>query len=421
MFISRSSLWTDFGCGDEEKVKVYLERSRSTPVNVSLRRDKGLFPFDPFFQIIPLVIGRLKSLYIQGTRENLEAITAHLTHPVPLLEDLSIYGGPHRTPNRNPVLAPTLFNGDFSSLRELGLQSVHTKLPWRNMVNLTWFSLTDTSSVPMRQLLDFLESAPHLRKVDLTEAPISGTQNGRLVSLACLKRMAIMGGPSSVLLDHMLIPVGAKLTTQVKLPGVLIEDHLPRSLDNLKNLSGFTKIQLSSCGGYPHIKFSGPNGQVKMASDVYHDDETRMLFKSLSKFDTSKIKQLEIDSGDSPSSDHLYRALLPMEDLLILTLSLCVRPRVFIHALDPSMSSPGVLVCPKLEEIVIEHIGSFDIESILGVAAARASRGAKLKLVRIVNRGDYMGVDVSELKKHVSRVECSREVDDGGFSSDEED
>jgi len=273
----------------------------------------------------------------------------------------------------------------------------------------------------MRQLLDFLESAPRLREVDLFVAPISGTQNGRLVSLACLKQMTIAHGHPPVLLDHLLIPIGVKLTTQVKLPGFLIKDHLPRSPDNPKNLPAFTKVQLSSHRHNVRIKFSGPNGQVNMVSKISQVSETRMLFESLTQFDTSKTEQLEIDHCGFPSSEHPYRALLPMNGLLTLTLSLCASPHIFIHALDPSTSSSGVLVCPKLEEIIIEHRGAFGIESILGVAAARASRGAKLKLVRIISRGGLVEIDVSELRKHVSHVECSRVVDVRGYFSGEED
>ena len=152
------------------------------------------------------------------------------------------------------------------------------------MANLTQFLLADTLSVSTRQLLDFFESAPHLREVDLSSATAtSGAQDGRLVSLACLRRMHIDGGPSPILLDHTLIPVGAELITQVNLPHILIENHLPRSLDNLRNLSDFTTIRLSLYGGgsYPYIQFSEPNGQVRMISGFPRVGETDVLLISL--------------------------------------------------------------------------------------------------------------------------------------------
>jgi hypothetical protein len=121
------------------------------------------------------------------------------------------------TGNKYPVLASTIFNGDLSSLRALRLESVRTELPWRNMVNLTSFTLCHASAGDLGKLLDFFESAPRLRKIDLfVVTMISGGENGRLVSLDHLKRMDIAYcGPTSILLDHLMIPVGAKLTTEL--------------------------------------------------------------------------------------------------------------------------------------------------------------------------------------------------------------
>lgn len=68
----------------------------------------------------------------------------------------------------------------------------------------------------------------------------------------------------------------------------------------------------------------------------------------------------------------------------------------------------GILVCPELEELVIEHDEEFDLGVIEWAAAARAVRGAELKVVRIVSwYGDDMKaqLDASELKNHVSRVD----------------
>ena len=402
-----------------EKAEVYLGRSKSSPVNLLLRRAKVMSPDDPFFRIIPLAIGRLKSLRVEGMADNLHDIAAHLSHPVPLLERLSVSGGDYHPTGRNPILPLTLFNEDLSSLRELSLDRVRTKLPWRNMVNLTSFTLSGTLSVSMRQLLDFFEGAPHLREVGLFFAtPAYSSKNGRLVSLACLRRIIINGGPPPVLLGHLLIPVGAELVTHVQRLGPFAEDHLPKSFDNLRNLSDFTTIRL--CGGSnPYVQLSGPNGRVKMISTIPRIDEIHALLESLNKFDTSKTEQLEIDRGVLLSSDPLYRALLPMKDLRTLVLSRCPIPRILIDALNPGMNPSGVLVCPKLEEIVIKHTEAFDIEDVTGTAAERASRGAKLKLLRIVGQDKSLEIDMPGLGKHALQMECIPQVDgtndsDGG-------
>jgi len=408
VFISRSSLWTNFDCLNEEKTRVYFERSKSSPINLSVNND--IIPGDPFFQIIPHATGRLKSLLVKGQSKDVAAVTSHLSHPAPLLERLSIRSKPPLA-RRNPIVPSALFNGDLSSLRVLRLESVHTGLPWRNMVNLTSFTLSHVpGGIPVGQLLDFFGSAPHLEEIELYFAiSAAGAQNGRVVSLECLKSMHIKNDdPPSVLLDHLLIPVGAKLEIEAGFLSSLIGEHLPRSLDNLKNFSNFTAIRLYHTG----MKFSGPNGKVKITLRNSRDDPTELTLESLAEFDTSKTERLKIDGGNLLSKEPLYQALLPMKDLRTLTLSECISPDILIRALKPSTSSSEVMVCPKLEEFVLVPyplsfgLGPSEMTSIIEMAAARASRGGKLKTVRIFQRRGTANLDVSELRKYVWSVEC---------------
>ena len=429
IFISRSSLWTDLDCMGEDKTHVFLERSKSLPVNLSLHIKDGLPPCHPSTEIIPHAIGRAKSLSIQTAPEELQGITTHLSRHAPLLEKLSIHGSYYHETHPNPVLTPTLFNGDLSSLRVLELGSIRTELPWRNMVNLTSFTLNHMSrgEPSIKQFLDFIESAPRLRRICLFCAtPTSGAQNGRLVSLACLERMeAICGGSASLLFDHLLIPVGAHLEIEVDLPSPPNQGPPPRFLDNLRNLPNFTDIHLHIDGRFPYMQFSGPNGQVRMAPRTSRVGRTYLGLESLSQFDTSKVERLRIDCHDSPSSDPPYRALLPMEHLRTLTLYYCRSPHIVIHALHPAMSSSGAMVCPKLEELVIVlDKETLDMKSVIGVVTARALRGAKLRSVRIVGQNQPVQTDVLELEKHVLDVEYGPGVDrvyDDGDDSDDED
>ena len=413
MFTSRSSLWTDFDCADAEKTRVYLERSKSSPINLRLDRDDGLFPDDPFLQITPHAIGRLKHLFIGTTPDHLQDITNYLSHPEPLLEDLTILGSTDDA-FLNRALPITLFDGDLSSLRDLCLYSVRTKLPWRNMVNLTTFALGYAShpEATIGQLLDFFESAPRLLDVELTFAiPTDSNQNGRLVSLARLRKLVFYGfRPPSFLLDHLLIPAGAKMRSDLDIPGPRIEDHLPRSLGNLKNLSGFTKICFRFGDYFTSVKFAGPNGQVCMGSMCSESDITRSVPQSLALLDTSKTNQLEIIKGD-PLSQDLHHAFLPITNLQILILSLCKNVHLLILALSPDPNSTNSIPCPKLKRLVFRTEERFDIETMVVVAAARASRGARLKSVKIINHGELVpGEGVVELLNYTSQVGTRFEV-----------
>jgi len=413
VFVSRSSLWTNFDCLDEEKTRVYFERSKSSPINLSLDLSEGISFRNPFFQIIPLATGRLRSLFVEGPLEDVEVVTSHLSHPVPLLEHLSILPGDGYM-SCELVLTSALFDGGLSSLRTLCLESVHTQLPWRNMVNLTSFALRHTPPrmVSVGQLLDFFENAPYLEEVELCFAiPTSGAQNGRLVLLACLKRMHIEDEtPASVLLDHLLIPAGAKLEITADLFSSLVRVHLPRSLDNLKNFSDFTTIELHPDKYYPCVKFSEPNGQVNMTLRTSRHDSTNLTLESLAELDTSRTERLEIYHGYLLSREPLYQALLPMKDLRTLTLSKCRSPHILIHALQPTTSSSKVMVCPRLEELVLvldPHEKMYHITSVIEMAAARASRGEKLRTVRIVGGCITTNLSMSELRNHVWNVEYS--------------
>jgi len=408
LFTSRSSLWTDFTCMDADKTLVYLERSKSSPtINLSLRNYGNPYsnpsPPNLFFQTIPHIRERLKSLYAWGLAECLQDILDHLSRPAPLLEDLSIECRGKLKPDSTLTLTPALFSGDLSSLRTLDLQDVNTNLPWRNMVNLTSLTLHEIRPVSMSQLLDFFESAPHLRDVALQfEIPTGSDQTGRLVSLADLEEMYIDGGPSSDLLDHLLIPVGARLSAVVEFSS----SHPTRFLSNLRNFPDFTTIKLTA-DPEPRIKFSGPKGNVDLNHITYSDDELGLVLEFLALFDTSGTKQLKIHFDHNPSGDQSYQILLPMKTLRTLRLEYSPSSHDFIQVLDPSKSSSGVVVCPKLEELIIQPNGKLDINDVIGMAAARESRGAKLNSLWIFNplEPKYAQSDVLKLKGHVSRVE----------------
>ena len=293
------------------------------------------------------------------------------------------------------------------------------------MVNLTAFTLKSSSVGNLGQFLDFFESAPHLRRIALLFTTlISGGENGRLVSLDHLEKMRIIDcGPTSILLDHLLILVGAKLVSRPDPGNFVLEDHIPRSLDNLKNISRVTEIHL-------HLelfaRFSGPDGQLFIMTTQINILPSQVL-ESLARFDTSKTKLLRINSILDPpmSRDLPYRALLPMKNLRTLVLSRCTGlPHTFIDVLNPNTNLSEEVVCPSLEELVFvprlwKDDGEFDMQAVIEMAAARASRGAKLGTIR--DHAELDPVDVLELRKHGLRVEFGSKLDpheDGSDLSD---
>lgn len=411
---------------DPDKTSVYLERSRTFPIDVQLHEGASPLSLGPFLQIVPQAVNRLRSLSVSARTTHLRTITDHLYHPAPLLASLEIAGG---FQSKNHACISTIFNGDLPSSHVLILKRVRTRLPWRGMMNLTSLTLHTINSyyLSVGQFLDFLESTPSLRKIDLFDIDLAPTGgNGRVVSLGHLQRVdLILCTPISTLLDHLMIPVGAKLTTLSPEPGLDIDEFIPRSLDNLKNLSGFTKVYLRLQGGYdeaidsecdPRMELNGPNGEFCMRIAISILDPVGPIFESLDRFDTSKVEELHTDY-DIPHFEDTRQTLLPMRSIRTLVVSRCTNRSLstFMEVLTPNKTQLVGVVCPLLERLVLMVSNdNFDIRSVLKMVAGRASRGIKLKSLVIV--GDWVRdsegglLDVSELGKYVSKVEYSSKI-----------
>jgi len=156
LLVAHPLLWTRLDCANTDKTRVYIKRSRSLPLEISLsfERAKASYREDAFLLVVPH-IGRLKSFSIVGGENPLENLTPHLSCPIPLLRALSINLICHPA----PVLEGTLLNGDLSSLRTLSLAGVITHLPWENLSELTAFTLSRVpiGKISITQFLDFLQ------------------------------------------------------------------------------------------------------------------------------------------------------------------------------------------------------------------------------------------------------------------------
>ena len=421
-FTSCPTLWTDLDCANVDKTLVYTDRSRSSPINMQLERYEELSPHDPFLQVIPRIITRLKSVVIRGSPESIHEIAAQLSPPAPLLGTLVIDIDCECSPQDGPVITTTLFNGDLSSLRELQLLCVCTELPWRNMVNLTSFTLNYSSSgdSSVTRLLDFFESAPRLSEIRLCFAtPTFGTQKGRLVLLAHLKSMNIFGGEfPSLLLDHLLVPAGAKLKIQVTSDGAL---HLPESLDFLHEFSRF-RIHLHVRDFCPSIHLKAPNYRISLVPATPPPTSNCRVFESLARFELLNVERLSLADGelmrrDGDGCDH-YRILGRMKNLRALTIVRCTGLSSFSF-----FNSSGIYA--KLEEFTLDprtDWGKFNIQNVIQLAAKQASLGRPLKSVRILSWDKSVQVGALKLEEYVSHVECSPTItlSGDGVDSDED-
>ena len=288
------------------------------------------------------------------------------------------------------------------------------------MVNLTSFTLSYawSGNSSVRHLLDFFESAPRLCKILLRLAvPTFGAQEGRIVPLACLKRLDIIGGgPPSFLLDHLLIPVGARFIARGDPRGTI---HLPGSFDCFRELVTF-RIHLHVRDFYPSIQFEGFNWEITMVPATPPVTTTCKVLESLAQFDPLKVERLRIAGGDLilRGGSAIYQVFLPMHNLRTLIISRCQNLSSFVKFLKTSD------LCCRLEECILDPRGDgskFDIRDVIGLAASRKST---LKSIKIANRDYFAQTHISKLKEYIPHVECGPEIVlpiDDVDDSDEED
>jgi hypothetical protein len=419
VFISRPSLWTSLDCTNVDKTRVYIDRSKSSPLKISLGQS---YREEAFLRAVPH-IPRLKTLSISGNPTKiLPVLVEHFSCPVPLLDELKI----SFLCDQAPTLPDELFNRDLSSLRELSLAGGITPLPWRDLSNLTTFNLcrVPEDKILLTQLLDFFESAPHLRHIQLHDSipESSNAPAERVVPLSHLKDLSIIARPAhSILLNHLSIPAGASLRLEFPFSGQVspTSSYLPKSIDSLHNICHITALNLCLGPERRFMRLHGPSGELYMLGNWLRGHEhpqtgTYRFIRSLDQFDVSRTRSLAITLGDYRPPEqadirrwYIYRKLCRMGDLRTLMLAQC-RNIPFINLLDPDKNPGKIMLCPKLEEIIIyiDHPDELHIDKLMNMAERRASRGAKLSAITIINTGALAPTKkVFQLRKHVSRVE----------------
>ena len=269
------------------------------------------------------------------------------------------------------------------------------------MINLTSFTLDYATSgeSQLGPFLDFFESAPNLRKILLRFATPTFGSSGRLVSLAHLRRMDIIGGNPSPLLNNLLIPANAKLAGPF---------HPPSSSGHLWQLSGF-RIHVGIGVICPNIRFGGPDGHITVVSAFPQSNTTCQVLESLAQFDPSNIEQLRLTDGDLMERDGCisHWMLFCMKRLRTLTILQCDNLSRFISCLVRTD------MCPELEELVLDariEGGEFDLQGMMEVARVRASTPVNLKSVRIGSRDKPLQTAALGLKRYIPHVECNPQV-----------
>ena len=137
------------------------------------------------------------------------------------------------------------------------------------------------------------------------------------------------------------------------------------------------------------------------------------ILHDLTKFPISTTERLAITQCEAlarPGADEsgAYQALFMMNNLHTLAL-IDYLNLSFILALNPDKNTSNIVVCPKLEDLVLFFQGLQEescIDELLEMAKGRASRGAKLSTIVIICPRELIPTEkVSDLRRYVSCVE----------------
>jgi len=355
VFTSCSSLWTRLDFMNIEKTRTYIQRSRSSPLEIHLEKGYGLNYLGDAFSLVIPYLRRIKSLIIYA--DILPDVFRHFRCQTPLLEELSIllYNDP------NQILDGALFGGDLSSLRKLTLSGTITitHFPWNNMANLKVLNLISWGpGYSMTRLLNFFESAPLLHMVRLKDSipDSSDVLPQRIIPLPHLKSFITADTPHSILLNHLCIPTGASLIlTSNFFSGEEspLLDCLPEASSNLKNLSHITMVNLGFDPEKKFVRLSGPSGSLRVLAcwvqreaDSYTMD-CRILH-SLAPPILSTTRRLAISGYSHPEEPLVFQTLLSTKNLRTLVLTKC-NNLPFILALDLSGLLSLILTVDILE------------------------------------------------------------------------
>jgi len=410
IFTSRSSLWVSLHCRDVEKTRLYIERSKSPPLKISLATFK--YRSDALLLVAPH-INRLSSLSVWGSADIVPNLIRNFSNPAPLLKRLEI----GLSSDSTPAFLATLFNGDISSVHELLITGV-THLPWRNVSNLKVLELYHDPWIAdapfVTELLGFIENAPLLSDITLYSLPTScNIPSRRVVHIPHLKKLILYSPEDgSTLLRHLSIPTGASLVIEFLRRGgnPSIPGCLPENFDNLNNLSDITSTSLFLGPETKHAQFDGPSGQLYLRGTGLDgvDSHTMqdLIFRCLQKFNPSRTQRLAVTEATSFPSP-IIETLPSMNDLRTLTLIEC-KNGPFLYVLNPGLRA-GAVACPNLEELILytTWIDRPRTSELTGMASARAERCAKRLSLTIVSLGKTLPEEeeLFTLREYFSRLD----------------
>jgi hypothetical protein len=421
-------LWTKIDFEHPTRASLYLERSRSALIDVTVgkTRDTIIGPVGTFIGATPWVV-RMKSLSLQTDMEQIKKIAERLCHKTPNLKSLTFEGKARRysysslggTGNGGAIYVPREFLGRHAPLLEsltfhLVSPSVVFTFPLPKLTRIDW--VAEAAHVVIEELLDLFVSSPMLEDIRM-HVLIRRTQMHRplkQVSLNQLRKLDWADCDGSIsLIPCLVAPKLSQLALKVThnpqhqrptLSTILspYRDHIPLLLEP-------TAVEYIYKNGNRSCRFSYHGSAFLSIREVTKgrsaDTTASRWFSPDLPVSFSGTQELTVEAaGGCPPLDDV-----PIEQFGSLQrLQFTGETDSLVPMIKLNRSISGSVLsapCPELSEIWItprDHY--FALSGLMEVLGQRREADYGVKTIRILGRYKFTQTQILELRKSVDQV-----------------
>ena len=422
--LSTPYLWTKIDFEDIVRASAFLERSKSSLIDVSVAKTRSfLGPEGVFLGAIPWV-ARMKSLFIHAEEEQIKTIAKRLCHQTPNLQSLSLKGRPGRFSSTGgssggAIYIPHEFLGRHAPLlQSLTFSSVSPSVvfnfPLPKLTHIDW--VAETAFVAIEELLDLLATAPLLEviKIHVRIRRTRAYEPLREVTLNKLRKLDWGDHEGSISLITCLIApklddVTLRVTRIAQDPQITLSAILPPQGNNLPRLVEPKALEYAYRNGTRtcHFTYDKGNFLIREVPASRMASPTADLWLSPAdiplSFGRTKELTIEVSDGCILIDD------IPIDRFENLrTLGLVGETDTLAPMIRPNRGiSGGVLSvpCPDLSEVSItpKHT-NFPLGELVDALRERKEAGNGLKTVRIWGKFQCLEGEIKELRKFVGEL-----------------
>ena len=384
VLLSSPRLWCH-PSGPPSKIRAYIERSKSTPINVRL-------PSPELAELIAPHASRLAGLTVQlnGESHGFSQVIEHLPHPIPTLHSLRVISDEPLDALEFPSDPKYTF---CSHMKRLGIVGILGFRECQTFPNITEFTMHMSFPWTIERFLNILERFPVLERLFVTfHRRLSVDTNPKVVTLPHVQEMKISSFTdveeamqSSSILEYLQLPNLKSLSLQVppKFVPPLPVFPIPSFGERFPTFAELPEVQVKLGTSVGEATFRSPSQATleyitgPFASYLLYEHWAWIKFPLLS------IRRLIVDVVSPPSDDEvmwllgLWGDLRHLEDLEIG--GECGR------ALD--MLRDGSDPILSIQTLTLRHCGEYERVQALGLKRALDTAGRNVTLVCIPDPG----------------------------------